>query len=532
MNRNFSLGCNLAFARSTGEFAVFLNNDTEVQPGWLAPLRRALDDPEVLGVQSLLLYPNGAVQCAGMVFPARGTFPVPFLAHHPAEDALRIGRSFALSAVAAAALAMRSADVAALGGFDAIFRNGWEDVDLCLRLQRLRPGRFEVRTDSVVVHHEGRTPGRHGHTPANRRLFHERWLRRVPPGDEHLWQAAGFEVVHYREDAATRTTKMEVGRPVLARRPGRVAEGPAAGLPAFRWALKIAAPAGPAGLAWGDLHFARSLGRALEQLGQTVVIDRRRSHRRDSTYLDDIVLVLRGLVPVAPIAGGLNLLWVISHPDAVGVEEIAHYDAVYSAGAPWAARMSGQVDVPVETLLQCTDPERFHPGVASPDSGEPVVFVGNSRSVFRSVVRNTVAAGLPVAVYGNGWEQFLDERFIRAAYLPHEEVAATYRSAGVLLNDHWDDMRREGFLSNRLFDAAAAGARVLSDDVPGLKEIFGGLVRTYNGVDELAEILGSPGEAFPSEADRLLLAEHVRREHSFDVRARTLLDTAARLWRA
>ena len=33
----------------------------------------------------------------------------------------------------------------------------------------------------------------------------------------------------------------------------------------------------------------------------------------------------------------------------------------------------------------------------------------------------------------------------------------------MVLNDHWEDMRAEGFLSNRLFDAVASGARVVTD---------------------------------------------------------------------
>ena len=39
----FALGNNLAMAEAGGPTVVFLNNDTEVQPGWLTPLRRAFE---------------------------------------------------------------------------------------------------------------------------------------------------------------------------------------------------------------------------------------------------------------------------------------------------------------------------------------------------------------------------------------------------------------------------------------------------------------------------------------------------------
>ena len=42
-NHGFALGNNLGLAHATGDVVVFLNNDTTVGPGWLAPLRDALE---------------------------------------------------------------------------------------------------------------------------------------------------------------------------------------------------------------------------------------------------------------------------------------------------------------------------------------------------------------------------------------------------------------------------------------------------------------------------------------------------------
>jgi glycosyltransferase involved in cell wall biosynthesis len=531
VTRGIGLSSNLAFAESTGEIVVFLSNATEVQVGWLGPLCRALQNPGVLAAGPLLLHRNRTIQCAGEVFPVHATFPVRFLANHPAEDALAIGQSFDVSVVTSAALAMRASDLVMLRGFDPIYRNGWEDVDLCLRLGKLRPGTLAVVTDSVVVHHEGKTRGRRKESPASRKVFRERWSGRVPQGDDHLWRAAGFEVAHYRVDRTPAVKRPEFVSPVVIRPLRQVSEGSAKGLPAFRWAIKIAAPAGEAGQRWGDRHFARALSAALRRLGQSVVVDSKGAHDRDTAYLDDIVLALRGLSHVTPQPGRVNLLWVISHPDLVDVDEVKAFDGVFAAGAPWAERMSEYTRFPVQVLLQCTDPDRFRPDVVAQDSGEPVLFIGNSRSVFRPIVRDALAAGVDVKIYGSGWDEYVDPRFIRDLYLSNERVAAAYRSAGVVLNDHWADMRREGFISNRIFDATASGARVVSDDVPGLAELFNGLVRTYRTADELGSLLKSPGDHFPGEEERLRLAATVRREHSFDARARTLLDAAVRLWK-
>ena len=116
--------------------------------------------------------------------------------------------------------------------------------------------------------------------------------------------------------------------------------------------------------------------------------------------------------------------------------------------------------------------------------------------------------------------------------MPNTELGRLYASAGVVLNDHWADMRRDGFVSNRLFDAAACGARVLSDDVAGASELFGGLVRTFTDPAEVGGLLAEVPVGWPAYDERVLLAERVVREHSFDRRAETLVDAVARRLRA
>ena len=142
--------------------------------------------------------------------------------------------------------------------------------------------------------------------------------------------------------------------------------------------------------------------------------------------------------------------------------------------------------MPVAPLLQCTDAEVFHPGLAEPDTGPAVLFVGNHRGAPRPALTGALAAGAEVEVHGEGWPNLT----VASRQVPNAELGRLYASAGVVLNDHWADMRRDGFVSNRLFDAAACGARALSYDVAGASELFGGLVRTFT---EPAEVGRAPG---------------------------------------
>ena len=283
-----------------------------------------------------------------------------------------------------------------------------------------------------------------------------------------LWRATGFEVTGVRTQRVSADPEDPESDSVLLQqhvvRPLRgIDESP----PRLRWTIDTAAPAGPRGERWGDTHFARSLAAALERCGQDVSVDSRDARHRSSRDHDDVVLVLRGLDLVAPHPDALNMEWIISHPDLVTAEEIKGFDLVYAASVSWPAQVRRDWGLHVRPLLQCTDPRYFHPDRGVPDTGPAVLFVGNSRGVFRHAVRTALAAEADLTVHGADWDEYLDPQMVASSGVPNDEVGVLYASAGVVLNDHHVDMRRDSFLSNRLFDAAACGARIATDEVSG-----------------------------------------------------------------
>jgi GT2 family glycosyltransferase len=528
-NLGFALGNDLALEHARGEIVVFLNNDTTVDPGWLTPLVRALDDPDVLGAQSLLLYPTGTVQSAGVAFPRSGGVPHAFLAGFPEEDAAGID-ALTFHALTGAALAVRYVDAVAIGGFDAVFRNGMEDVDFCLRLAEHRPGHFVVLPDSRVIHHESRTEGRYRKFAQNRRVFLDRWRGRLPADDVQLWGSRGLRVVDHFVRAARETLgSLAIPEPVLVRESRLLATLEVTEAPArLRWAIKNPAPPGQAGEKWGDTHFARALAAGLRELGQEVVIDARPEFDRVSGRHDDVTVLLHGLAPYRPLPESVNLMWIISHPEMLSPRSAADFDRVLAASVSWSEETSRVWGRTIEPLLQATDPTLFHPDRADPDTGHPVLFVGGSRRQFRPIVKAAVENGLPLSVYGSEWKQFVHKRYLKGLYLDNLELGAAYRSAGVVLNDHWDDMRIDGFLSNRLFDAVASGARVITDDVAGLGSIFGDSVQVWRGDDDLVRLTSmvDPDEAFGDDDTRRAVAARIHKEHSFVARAQRLLEIA------
>ncbi|MBD9698163.1 glycosyltransferase [Flavimobilis sp. GY10621] len=525
-NLNFATGSNYGFARSSGEFVLFLNNDTVVRPGWLRPLLEEIRKPAVAGVQPLLVYPDDLIQACGTVFPARDGLPVHLMQGHPKEDAARVA-GLKFRAVTAAALLMRATDVARLKGFDALYANGQEDVDLCLRAADGQGSYFSVVPTSVVEHHESKTPGRGTHILENRKIFLKRWRGNLPGPEHDLYEAVGLRIDRYGSSSPPLAHPIPV---VVRVRADESSDGTAAGSASLRWSVKNPANAGPRGDVWGDTHFIAALAGGLEKHGQEVVTYRHGTHGAPATSFDDVNLVIRGLDRGYAQPGKVNILWVISHPDDVTVDEVSEFDLVYAASHRWARDMSERSGREVKVLLQATDVSRFAFPDALPQIERDVIFVGQARRFEpRRVVMDAIEAGIDVAVWGPRWEMHLPERHVMGSYLPNEELAAAYASAGVVLNDHWEDMASEGFISNRLFDIVASGGRAVSDYVEGIDEVFGGSVRIYSSVEELRELCDPArlDEHFPDFESARKNAELMAERHSFDARAATLVGDVA-----
>jgi hypothetical protein len=281
----------------------------------------------------------------------------------------------------------------------------------------------------------------------------------------------------------------------------------------LRFCINICAPHWAAAPSWGDLHFARAIQQELARRGHPAAIHTMDSWDASRAGNYDVVLHLKGLHAYEGSAAHLNVLWCISHPELLTAAECDAADLVLIASEPFAAAMAGRTSTPVAVLDQATDPEVFLPQRDRAHARE-LVFVGNSRNVMRRILADLLPTERDLAIWGGGWDELVDPRHLAGTYLPNHEVGRAYHSAGIVLNDHWDDMREHGFVSNRLYDAVAAGGFVISDHIDGLEERFAGAVVTYRTADELHALvehyLAKPVErAERSTAGReLVLARH------------------------
>lgn len=516
-----------------GEHLLLTSSRHRFKEGTLDDWRTALAASGAAAVHPLVLGSTLLVRDVGVVYPPRGTDPVPFLRGvHP--DGVVWPRPWFTVPGAPVPLLART-DTVRTAGQDArqaeAPRRLWSDIDLSQRLAAHEGRPVVVVRDLVTVRSGGGVLDDVSEAEEDLAAFRAAW-RDVPAGSAELFETFRLAPVFHGVAALSAPDRPKSWtRAMWLPAPDRseVREAP----PALRWAVKTATPAADRARQWGDFHFAHSLAAALRGLGQEAVVDHAPNDARETSYRDDVVLVLRGLRAVRLPADVTSVVWVISHPEDVTARELAAYDLRYAASLTWPSDVSERWGLPVRPLLQCTDPSRFYV------DDEPVeevldkaVLVGNSRNQARPVAVESARSGAALAVYGAHWEKFLPPGVVAGTYVPNEILRRYYRSAAWALNDHWPDMRELGFVANRVFDVLASGGRLLTDHVDGLDELVGPVapprgLATFRTTEELHALLAQDGRDWYDDATLRALSEHVRTEHSFAARAARLVEDVA-----
>ena len=177
VNMGFAAGCNMAAAAASGRYLVFLNDDTEVEAGWLQALVEIAEaDPRVGAVGSCILFPDGSVQETGSIIWQDGS--TMGLGRGELPESPSVGFVRQVDYCSACSLLVRREAWDAVGGFcEDYFPAYYEDVDFCLSIRALGY-RVLYAPRSRVRHHEG------GSSDAGFRVFLHRHLRRR---FQHRW---------------------------------------------------------------------------------------------------------------------------------------------------------------------------------------------------------------------------------------------------------------------------------------------------------------------------------------------------------
>lgn len=179
-NLGFIGASNAGAAIARGEYLVFLNNDTAVQPGWLdALIATFADHPSAGLVGAKLVYPDGRLQEAGAIVFRDGTGWNCGRFEDPRAPAWNFVRE--VDYCSGAAIAVPRDVFEQLGGFDSHFAPAYyEDTDLAMKVRSFGL-RALYQPASTVVHIEGATAGTDvsagvkAYQASNRYKFKTRW---------------------------------------------------------------------------------------------------------------------------------------------------------------------------------------------------------------------------------------------------------------------------------------------------------------------------------------------------------------------
>ena len=595
VNESFSVANNKAAKLAKGKYIVLLNNDVEPLNGWLEFLvSTAQKDSTIGSVGARLVYPfrkkkksfkqvfkksenlSCRIQHSGIAFMNEVKQFRPYnLGTGKAFDDPLVEKSVSRVALTAACLLVPKQVYLEIGGLDESYHYGGEDVDFGLKLLKSGYQNYYC-TDAVLFHHEFGTQSKEARKKAakrrekNLKVFQHKWFITVK---KNYWQEKisgkyGF-FSEYPLTIGTDTNLQKNNILLPAKKFGwkivdardsydfKLAEKGGTlvltnnqlnytlvdnDLTLFRdyltkrylnpsIVIKIPAKTWKGAYSWGDYHMAVLLKQHLEDAGHYVLLQIYPEWNNDEGKEFDVALVLRGVRRYAVKQHQINIMWNISHPDDITLEEYEEYDQVFIASEFWAEKISEQINKPVKPMLQCTDVQRFKPAlkVDKDNYRHQLLFVGNSRGIFRKILIDLLPTSYELAVYGKGWKKYIPKALIKGEHIPNQELYKYYGAAEILLNDHWDDMREKGFISNRIFDGLASGAFIITDSVRGMS-FLNDYLQTYETPEELYKYikfyLDNPAER---RIKTMKAADLVATEFSYAARAKTLSKTIHKL---
>lgn len=270
---------------------------------------------------------------------------------------------------------------------------------------------------------------------------------------------------------------------------------------------------------FGDYYFAQSLKKKLEIYGHTVEIDCLDNWYDGKSSDSDLIIAIQGLHSYKPIEGQKSFCWLISHPDSVKGDDLIQYSKVF---VPSQKLIDSTKVLSIENsflLPQCTDTDLFFP--LDIERRGKIVFVGNSRGIFRRCIQYAIELNLEFDLYGSGWNDLIDSKYIKGEFIPNDKLVEIYNSYDIVLNDHWDDMLEQGIVSNRFYDVMACRSILVTDWPDGLDKPEYANVFLYQDMSSFKEAINQAEKlADNSKSDHY---NNIHLKDTFSARAEQIL---------
>ncbi len=265
-------------------------------------------------------------------------------------------------------------------------------------------------------------------------------------------------------------------------------------------------------LRWGDYWVKHELEKELRSLGHIITDED-----------PDVIFHMFGAPLRFVPTDTYNIIWIHSHPDWITPEILKHYDHIFCLSPKFIQNiLSWHFDA--ELLIGATSKKPV-----KTDIKYDIVFVANTKGRSGRKIVNDLGdlTKFPykLKIWGEGWEGIIPGKFYGGKYYRNEDLGELYASSLICLNDHHEDMRKNGFINPRIFDILAAGGFCISDGIVGLEDILEDAVPRYRTPEELRTLIDYY-ISNPHERDRLAQkGQQIASSYSFQEMARHLIES-------
>ena len=480
-NKSFSEANNQAARIAKGEYLLLLNNDVKPTYGWLNEMMQTMLKSDDMGaVGAKLIYPD----CSQSLYNKHNSFKIQHAGIAFMEEADGLIKPYNIrqdepfrdngndqqvkAAVTASTLLIKKDKYWEVEGLDEGYHYGYEDVDLCLKLNKKGYNNIYCPT-ALIYHYESGTP----------EADKKRDIKRRRSQNQELFRKKWNEWLHEQLFKDKLYNKR-----IFSENPLKIS-------------FVVTESGGDA--AAGDYFTASELGKSLKKFGWNInFLSRQGMHDWYDVDNDtDILISLLDVYDPRKIRCSNKSLIKIAWPRNwferwAQNPGLSKYDLILASSETACKYIKEKTGLKTFLFPIATNPEEFNDKIPSNEQYlSDYCFTGSYWDDPRDIINLLDPESLPYdfKLFGKNWEKVDKFRNYYQGFLNYSEIPEAYASCKIVIDDINRGAKDFGAVNSRVYDALASGALVITNDTIGAEETFKGKLPAFKSKEELNALI-------------------------------------------